>query len=719
MWFSNSLTLRRSKSQQARPARKHARRLILEQLEDRTVPSFLAPVSYAIGDPNGNPTVAAADFNRDGIPDLVALAPSLGSVSVALGNHDGTFQAASDFNVVGGNPTAVGFGDFNGDGKPDIVTTDNGSGEVNVLLGDGDGTFQAPLDFQLPTTPLSYQTAGAVAVGDLNGDGKLDMVFLGTTTYYGPYAESSANNLNVLLGRGDGTFSAASTVQFLDDEGGYYGSLVLGDLNGDHKLDVVTTASNGVVVRLGNGDGTLGAPSTFPTNSYADNLNPTSVAVGDFNGDGKLDISRTGSVDDYYGGVSVLLGNGDGTFQAARNFTFGGTPLSLTVADFDRDGKADLAVDIGYGTDAHVSVLLGNGDGTFQNPLNYPAGQYDSSVVVADFNGDGFPDLAVANYNTPGTVSVLLNAADWSAPQASSFSVSGFPSSISAGTAGSFTVTVKYADGSIDTNYTGTVLFSSTDPQALLPAAYTFTAADAGVHTFSATLLTAGTQSITATDYTSASVMGTDAAIMVTPAAASTLSITGFPSFTTAGAAGNFTVTARDPYGNIATGYTGTIRFTSSDAKASLPANYTFTAADGGTHTFSVALKTSGAQWITATDISNSAFTSTESGIVVSAAAASQFVISGPSSVSAGVVFSLTVKVEDAYGNVVTNYTGTVRFTSSDKRATLPKNYTFTAADQGVHTLTGLVLRTRGNQMITITDRLNGALTASLIIDVL
>jgi hypothetical protein len=180
--------------------------------------------------------------------------------------------------------------------------------------------------------------------------------------------------------------------------------------------------------------------------------------------------------------------------------------------------------------------------------------------------------------------------------------------------------------------------------------------------------------------------------------------------------AGYFTVTAFDPYGNIATSYTGTVHFSSSDAKAALPANYTFTAADAGTHTFSVALKTAGTQSISATDINNSAFTNTESGIVVSAAAASQFIISGPSSVTAGVAFSLTVKVEDAYGNVVTNYRGTIHFASSDKRgATLPKNYSFTAADMGVHTFSGIVLRTKGTQTITLTDTRDSALTDSIV----
>src|SRR5262245_3853717 len=141
MWFPLGRTSRRSRCLPVRPAQEHSRRLILDQLEDRTMPSFLAPVSYAIGDGSGDQAVAVADFNRDGVPDLVAVAPSIGDVSVALGNHDGTFQPANNFDVVGFNPTAVGVGDFNSDGNPDIVTTDNYGGAVNVLLGNGDGTF--------------------------------------------------------------------------------------------------------------------------------------------------------------------------------------------------------------------------------------------------------------------------------------------------------------------------------------------------------------------------------------------------------------------------------------------------------------------------------------------------------------------------------------------------------------------------------------------------
>jgi hypothetical protein len=304
------------------------------------------------------------------------------------------------------------------------------------------------------------------------------------------------------------------------------------------------------------------------------------------------------------------------------------------------------------------------------------------------------------------------------AGQASSLALGGFPSTTTAGTAGAFTVTAKKSDGTTATDYLGTIHFTSTDPQAVLPADYTFTAADAGVHTFTATLKTAGTQSITATDALN-SFVTTSSPTTVTPAAVSSLAVAGFPSSTTAGVAGSFTVTARDSYGNIATSYLGTLHFKSSDGNASLPANYTFTANDAGVHTFSATLKTAGTQSITATDTTTVSITSTDGGITVNPAAPSKFVISAPSSVTAGVHFSLTVKVEDAYGNVVTGYTGTIHLSSSDTTATLPKNYTFTAADKGVHTFTSLVLKKKGYQKITITDTLNSSLTASVIIDVL
>jgi hypothetical protein len=193
--------------------------------------------------------------------------------------------------------------------------------------------------------------------------------------------------------------------------------------------------------------------------------------------------------------------------------------------------------------------------------------------------------------------------------------------------------------------------------------------------------------------------------------------VSGFPATITAGVSGSFTVTAWDAYGNRASGYTGTVRFASSDAQAVLPGTYTFAAAEAGTHTFSATLKTAGMQSLTATDTANARLAGTQS-VTVNPAKASRLLLSAPASVNAGAKFSLTVTVVDAYGNVVTDYRGTIRFRSSDLSATLPRNYTFTAADQGVHTFTGLVLRKKGKQTITVTDTLDGALTASVSIDV-
>ena len=140
---------------------------------------------------------------------------------------------------------------------------------------------------------------------------------------------------------------------------------------------------------------------------------------------------------------------------------------------------------------------------------------------------------------------------------------------------------------------------------------------------------------------------------------------------------------------------------------------------DAVAHPFSATLKTAGTQSITATDTLMSALKATEGGITVNAAAASKFIITAPSTVTAGVPFSLTLTVEDAYGNVVTGYTGTVHFKSTDNTALLPASYTFTAADKGVHTFVGLVLRKKGKQTITITDTLHSALTASVVEDVI
>jgi ELWxxDGT repeat protein len=420
------------------------------------------------------------------------------------------------------------------------------------------------------------------------------------------------------------------------------------------------------------------------------------------------------------------LTNVDGTlfFMA-----YDGTDWGMWKSDGTIAGTV-LATDIGGDllTNVNGTLFFAASDGAHGVELWKSDGTAAGTTLVKDINpgSSAYPGLLT---NVNGTLffwaddgvhgQELWVLVDDSQTQVTSLDVSGFPATIKAGAVGSFAVTAKNADGTTNTSYRGTVHFTSGDPQAVLPSDYTFTEADQGVHTFSATLRTAGSQSITTRDTVAPAGAGTQADITVNPAAASTMIVADFPSPITAGVAGSFTITLKDRYGNIAGGYTGTVHFTSSDAKAVLPGNYTFTAADAGIHTFSATLKTAGYQSLTVTDTANGALTGTQGSILVNPAAASRLLLSAPASVIADARFSLTVTLVDTYGNVVTVYRGTIAFRTSDSTAKLPRNYTFKATDQGVHTFTGLVLTKKGKQTITVTDTLDSSLAASVSIDVL
>jgi hypothetical protein len=331
-------------------------------------------------------------------------------------------------------------------------------------------------------------------------------------------------------------------------------------------------------------------------------------------------------------------------------------------------------------------------------------------VVLGDETGRSAKRFDSKENSTPAN-RPMLTIDYTSTSSASTLALSGFPSSVMAGVAGTETVTAKDASGNTATDYRGTVHFTSSDPQAVLPADYTFTAADAGVHAFGVTLKTAGTQSITATDTADSSITGTQAGITVTPAAAASFVLSGFPSPVTAGVVGTETVTARDAFGNTATGYTGTVHFTSSDPQAVLPADYAFTSADAGSHAFGVTLKTAGTQSITATDTADSSITGTQAGITVNPAAADHLSVSAPSSVTSGTPFDITVTALDPFGNTDVNYQGTVTFATSDPDpgVVLPADYTFTAADAGAHAFPGgVTLVTTGGQALTATDTVSG-----------
>jgi len=301
--------------------------------------TFQSHVDYPTGTQPSS--VAIGDFNGDGKLDLAVAnenCPSspcgVGSLSILLGNGDGTFQPAVDYATGGPAPYSVVVGDFNQDGKLDLAVANSGPptpSDVSVLLGNGDGTFQPAVSYSAGEVPA------ALAVGDFNRDGKLDLAVVDFS------CGTPCGRVIVLLGNGDGTFQ--SPVSY--DAGAQPISVAVGDFNGDGKLDLVVAnnSSSNVSVLLGNGDGTFKAPVNYSVPGDA-----VSVAVGDFNGDGIPDLVVADN------NISLLLGNGDGTFRAAVNYPAGSSPNSEAVGDFNGDGRLDLAVaDSGSTT---VSVLL-------------------------------------------------------------------------------------------------------------------------------------------------------------------------------------------------------------------------------------------------------------------------------------------------------------------------------------------------------------------------
>jgi hypothetical protein len=300
--------------------------------------------------------------------------------------------------ATGTGPASVASGDFDLDGKPDLAVANAGANTVSVLLGQGDGSFAPKVDHVAALRPSS------VAVGDFNLDDRADLTV----------AAPETNGVTVLLGKGDGTFP--DLVYYATADGPR--SVAVGDIDADGKPDLAvanapvgltSTVSITVTVLLGNGDGSFRINEEYATGSLT-GPGGTSVAVGDFNVDRKLDLAVANYDSD---SVSVLLGNGDGTFGDVLGYATGRRPSRVVVGDFNLDGKPDLAVaDDSMSPSGAVSVLLGRGDGSFADKLDYGIGDGLGPVAVGDFNLDGKPDLALARSTFGGTVSVLLGNGD-------------------------------------------------------------------------------------------------------------------------------------------------------------------------------------------------------------------------------------------------------------------------------------------------------------------
>ncbi len=337
-------------------------------------------LGYNIGEYASSPVIA--DFNGDGIPDVaMPVFDSTGcleceiaseSICILLGVGDGTFQPPNCFIVdkgftYGGGLVQVALqaADMNGDGKIDLVYLAV-TGTLDVLLGNGDGTFQAPIK-TLPTSGGLYLIS---AIADFNHDGELDVMVW------------DGSDLVEYLGNGDGTFAASAVVS----TGGLsVGPPISGDFNRDGNLDFAFVSDSGLFLLLGNGDGTFQSPQMISSVQAGFQL-----LAGDFNNDGNLDLMEEIQASTAGGSIPILvfLGNGDGTFQASKSSSTSAYVAQL--ADMNGDGILDL---VGAETNV-VTVQLGNGDGTFNAPLSFPVpSNASSNILVGDFNRDGMMDI--------------------------------------------------------------------------------------------------------------------------------------------------------------------------------------------------------------------------------------------------------------------------------------------------------------------------------------
>jgi hypothetical protein len=353
--------------------------------------SFLPPIST----PDLADAEVVGDFNNDHIADVVSANSNYTALTLRLGVGDGTFRPPVALSASIGGVTV---GDFNSDGNLDLVTFQP---DINVLLGKGDGTFGTLNSFKLG----HGEAARDVVVGDFNGDRKLDLAVSGETvrTQSGPTKKGGIgvstiqDYVHIFLSQGDGTFVAKSTTALPQNQPA--GQLLLGDFNGDHKLDVIYSYGDGLFTeQLGNGDGTLLAARSGGTylGYGVEGITPSPQAAGDFNGDGISDFVTAAG--------HLFLGTRDGAFQAPIDLGVSGGDVVIT--DVNQDGKLDLVFIANvYDADGHltnqydINIRLGNGDGTFRSEptISLSGFQFGGPFAAGDFNGDGYADLIIGS----------------------------------------------------------------------------------------------------------------------------------------------------------------------------------------------------------------------------------------------------------------------------------------------------------------------------------
>jgi len=343
---------------------------------------FYPPINYPVG--AGPYSIFSADFNNDSKYDIVTANWGANSVSILVNNSDGIFDPDKEYSV-GVHPRSVYSNDLDGDGNYDIAVANVSSDNISILFNNGDGTFQDSINYSAGLEPAS------VVAEDFDGDLDYDL------------AVANYESANVLIFLNDGTGSFQQTGNYITGDGSI--SIAASDLDNDDDLDLAVANDNedNISILINNGDASF-QPSTY----YLTGNAPYSVTASDINGDGHKDLAVASELADPFGvdSISILINNGDGTFQPTENIATGDGPFSICSGDFNDDGHIDLATANHFSN--CVSVILNDSTGTFQTPVNFETGYNPSSVFSTDFDNDGDLDLAVVNLNS-NNVSVLLN----------------------------------------------------------------------------------------------------------------------------------------------------------------------------------------------------------------------------------------------------------------------------------------------------------------------
>ena len=359
---------------------------------------------------NNPQSVAAGDFTGDGFIDLAVLNSTDKNISILKGDGSGGFIALPPPPLplppplkpaTGNGPVALVAADFNGDGKLDLAVANSTDGTISVFLGNGDGTFIAQTPVSIPGILNETTTPTALAVGDFDGDGIADLVVVESAVNSSMVSVNGV--VSVMLGDGSGAFPIAKVSQV--GVGILPSSIAVGDFDGDGNMDFAVTnkTDNTLSIMMGNGSGSSFTPASGSPISTGNGTAPTAIVAVDLNGDGKLDLAVAFSGKNK---VGIFGGSGSGTFTLQVSPSTGTTPVSIVAGDFNANGNIDLAITNSAQT--KTSLLFGNGDLTFQSQITANVGTTPKAVAGADFNGDGTIDLAVANYGSTN-VSILLN----------------------------------------------------------------------------------------------------------------------------------------------------------------------------------------------------------------------------------------------------------------------------------------------------------------------